>query len=79
MGKSNVVGISGREESVDPLTELLRRGARELIHQAVEAELSEFMDTVGGRKLEDGRAAVVRNGYQPERAIQTGVVNNTLV
>jgi len=61
MGKSNVVGISGREES------------RELIHQAVEAELSEFMDTVGGRKLEDGRAAVVRNGYQPERAIQTGV------
>jgi len=73
MGKSNVVGISGREESVDPLTELLRRGARELIHQAVEAELSEFMDTVGGRKLEDGRAAVVRNGYQPERAIQTGV------
>ena len=51
MGKSNVVGISGREESVDPLTELLRRGARELIHQAVEAELSEFMDTVGGRKL----------------------------
>ena len=44
-----------------------------MIHQAVEAELSEFMDTVGGRKLEDGRAAVVRNGYQPERAIQTGV------
>ena len=73
MAKSNVVGFSGREESADPLTELLRRGARELIHQAVEAELSEFMDAFGGRRLKDGRAAVVRNGYQPERAIQTGV------
>ena len=45
MGKSNVVGISGREESVDPLTELLRRGARELIHQAVEAELNTEFDS----------------------------------
>lgn len=73
MSKSTVVGFAGREATGDPLTELLREGARMLIQQAVEAELSEFMAAFQDRCLEDGRAAVVRNGYQPERAIQTGV------
>ena len=39
MGKDNVVGFRGREASADLLTELLRAGARQLIEQAVEAEL----------------------------------------
>jgi len=73
MGKSNVVGLTGREEIADPLTDLLRQGARELIQQAVEAELAEFMASFESRRLDDGRAAVVRNGYQPERPIQTGI------
>ena len=73
MSKSNVVEFSGREEIADPLTDLLRRAARALIQQVVEAELSEFMDRFEERRLEDGRAAVVRNGYQPERPIQTGI------
>ena len=73
MEKSNVVEFAGREEIGDPLTELLRRGARKLIQQAVESELSEFMAAFGNRRLEDGRAAVIRNGYQPEREIQTGI------
>jgi transposase-like protein len=73
MSKSNVVEFSGREEIADPLTDLLRRGARALIQQVVEAELSEFLDRFQERRLEDGRAAVVRNGYQPERPIQTGI------
>ncbi|HBX36141.1 MAG TPA: IS256 family transposase, partial [Pseudohongiella sp.] len=73
MDKSNVVGFAGREKIADPLTQLLRQGARELIQQAVEAELSEYLQQFTERRLEDGRAAVVRNGYQPERDIQTGV------
>ena len=73
MGKSNIVELSGRAESSDPLTELLRQGARELIQQAVEAELSEYLQGFQDRRLSDGRAAVVRNGHQPERAIQTGI------
>ncbi len=73
MSKSNVIELSGREESGDPLTALLRTGARTLIERAVEAELVELMARFEGRCLEDGRAAVVRNGYQPERAIQTGI------
>ncbi|WP_027951274.1 IS256 family transposase [Haliea salexigens] len=73
MSKSNVVEWSGREEIADPLTDLLRQGARDLIQQAVEAELAEFLARFEGRRLDDGRAAVVRNGYQPERPIQTGI------
>ena len=55
------------------LTELLRRGARELLQQAIEAELSTFMEGFESRHLDDGRAAVVRNGHLPERDIQTGI------
>ena len=57
----------------DPLTELLRLGARELIAQAVEAELQALLDIHVQRRLPDGRQAVVRNGYLPERTIQTGI------
>ena len=43
MSKSNVIDLSGREESRDPLTEMLRAGAQQLIQQAVEAELQELL------------------------------------
>jgi putative transposase len=73
MGKDNVVGFRGRESSADPLTELLRVGARQLIHQAVEAELQELLAEHSERRTVDGKAGVVRNGYLPERELQTGV------
>ena len=57
----------------DALSDLLRQGARQIIAQAVEAELSEFMGQYRGLKDERGRQAVVRNGYLPERTITTGV------
>ncbi|KAF0281977.1 TetR family transcriptional regulator [Spiribacter roseus] len=55
------------------MTELLRRGARHLIKQAVEAELQTFLDAHADHQLPDGRQAMVLNGYQPERKLQTGV------
>ena len=57
----------------DPLTDLLRNGAKELIAQAVKAELESLLLEHKDRRLPDGRQAVVRNGYLPERALQTGV------
>lgn len=57
----------------DPLTDLLRRGARDLLKQAVEAELQTFLDDHDAYRLTDGRRAIVRNGHQPERTIQTGI------
>jgi len=73
MGKSNVVELEGRVGSTDPLTELLRTGARQLLQQAIEAEVQELLAAHSGRLLEDGRAGVVRNGHLPEREIQTGI------
>ena len=59
--------------SSDPLTDLLRDGARTLIGAAVEAELESMLQQYQDLKLPDGKRAVVRNGYLPERTIQTGV------
>src|SRR5680860_681559 len=73
MSKNNVVEFGSPEGITDPLTELLRQGARKLIQQGVEAELAEYLKEFHERKLESGRLAVVRNGYQPEREIQTGI------
>ena len=73
MSKNNVIELSGREANADLLTELLRTGARQLIQQAVEAELQELLAGYADQRTEDGKAAVVRNGYLPTRNIQTGI------
>ena len=61
------------ESFPDVLTALLRQGARQLIAQAVEAELQEFLLIHQELKDTHGRQAIVRNGYLPERKITTGV------
>ena len=57
----------------DPLTEVLQAGARELLAQAVEAEVSVFLGSHAALVDAAGRRRVVRNGYLPERFIQTGI------
>jgi putative transposase len=57
----------------DALTEVLRRGAKELLQQAVEVEVAEAIAQFAELKDEQGRRRVVRNGYLPERCIQTGI------
>ena len=57
----------------DPLTEILQAGARELLAQAVEAEVSVFLGNHAALVDAAGRRRVVRNGYLPERFIQTGI------
>ena len=57
----------------DALSELLRQGARQIIAQAVEAELNEFLSQYQELRDESGRQGVVRNGYLPARTITTGV------
>jgi putative transposase len=54
------------------LRELLREGAQEIIHQAVESELSEYLSQ-HQRLTDDGRVAVVRKGYLPKQEILTGI------
>ena len=59
--------------SPDPLTEVLRSGARRLIEQAVEAELTVLLAAHADEKTEDGRARLVRHGHLPEREVMTGI------
>jgi putative transposase len=54
----------------DPLTEVLRRGARTWLAQAVEAEVAAYLEARAHLKDEAGRKQVVRNGHLPERTIQ---------
>ncbi len=57
----------------DPLTAVLRDGARRLLAQAIEAEVAAFLTQHADQVTAEGHRRVVRNGYLPERAIQTGI------
>jgi len=63
------VSISSR----DVLTEILRRGARDMLVEAVENEVAEYVKAHSHHRDDHGHRLVVRNGHLPERTIQTGV------
>ena len=73
MSNDTVVSLAAPALVPDPLTELLRSGARRLIEAAVSAEFEEYLSAFGHEKLPDGRQRVVRNGHLPERKILTGL------
>jgi transposase-like protein len=70
---STVVHFPQPDAIDDPLTAVLRSGARRLLVQAIEAEAEAFLAEMADRRLVDGRARVVRHGHGPERTIQTGI------
>ena len=59
--------------SADPLTDLIRSGARQLIEQALEAELGALLAQFSNETTDEGHARIVRHGHLPERKIMTGV------
>jgi transposase-like protein len=58
---------------LDPLTELAREGARQMLSAALKAEAASFVARFAEERLPDGRQRVVRHGAGPERTIQTGI------
>ena len=70
---SNIVPLRQPDEIDDPLTNILRSGARQLLAQAVEMEAAAFLAAMNGLKLPDGRDRLVRHGHGPARTIQTGI------
>jgi transposase-like protein len=70
---NTVVPLRQPEAIEDPLTCVLRSGARKLLAQAVEAEAEAFLAMMKGSQLPDGRDRVVRHGHGPERLVQTGI------
>src|SRR5262249_30035828 len=60
-------------QSQDVLTDVLRQGAQQLLAQAIEAEVADWIDQHRHCLDGHGRRQVVRNGHLPERTITTGV------
>ncbi|MBA3731514.1 MAG: transposase, partial [Gammaproteobacteria bacterium] len=72
MGNDTIVSFSDPAFR-DALSELVRQGAQRIIRHAVDAELKVFLDAHAAQRDTQGRRAVVRNGYQPERDVLTGI------
>ena len=73
MSESNVVRMERPAFLDDPLTQMLQRDSRKLLMKALEVEVAEYMAAFEGMTDDQGRAAVVRNGYHPQREILTGI------
>jgi len=74
MSQNSVIDLKKPEPIVeDPLTDILKKGARQLLATALEAEISFFLNQYKEITDDKGYQRVVRNGYLPEREIQTGI------
>ena len=73
MTNINLVQLSQPGTFADPLTEVLRNGARALLTQAVEAEVASLLSRHADKQTDDGRRRLVRHGHLPDRQIMTGV------
>ena len=74
MSQNNVIDLKKPEPFVDDsITEIIRQGARKLLAQALEAEIELFINQYADLRDELGRQRIVRNGYLPQREIQSGV------
>ena len=59
--------------SRDVLSEILREGAQQMLTTAIEAEVTEWIESHRHLKDSRGYRQVVRNGYLPRRTITTGI------
>jgi len=74
MTKDNVVTLKKPERFVvDPITDVLRTGARKLLAEALEIEIEDYLAQYKELRDHQNRRRVVRNGYLPERDVQTGI------
>jgi putative transposase len=70
---TNVFELSQPGSFADPLSEVLRNGARALLAHAVEAEVAALLSCHADKLTDDGRQRLVRHGHLPEREIMTGI------
>src|SRR3954452_13188645 len=66
-------GAGKSEARPSGLDDLIQQGARQIIQQAIEAELTTLLERYDNVKTLDGRRAVIRNGYLPEREVVTAI------
>jgi len=69
----NNISSLHKPEPIDLLQQVLKQGAQQLLAKAIESEVQLLLETHNTLITEDGKAGLVRNGYLPERTIQTGL------
>ncbi len=74
MRKNTSGSIINPEENITrhPLDEIVRRGAKKMLAEALEIEVESFVERYQYVLDDQGRRLVTRNGYSPERKIITG-------
>lgn len=73
MSHANDKAVNSPSEVGHSLEDIIRRGARQVIQQAIEAELAELLNSFANVTTLNGQRAVVRNGYLPEREVLTAI------
>jgi transposase-like protein len=73
MEQSTTEGQNLSIGSRDILTDILRRGAEEMLAMAIENEVAEYIARYADLRDSEGHRLVVRNGHLPARTIQTGI------
>jgi putative transposase len=73
MQEVTTTSFSFPSTSRDVLSEILREGAQQMLSAAIEAEVSEWIESRGHLRDGRGHRQVVRNGHLPERKITTGL------
>ncbi len=72
MKQDTVIELKKPETFInDPITELVRQGSRDILFKALEIEIDSFISLYADLKDGQGRQRITRNGYLPERDIQT--------
>ena len=76
MNEDNVIQLDDPEKSeslfTDTLTEIARTGAQQMLAMALQAEVDGYLEQ-NQSKLANGHQRLVKNGYLPERSVQTGI------
>jgi hypothetical protein len=72
MHEEDIVAFAARDAVSDPLSDLLRKSARQGLQTAVETELEGVLTQFQDQRTPEG-CRIVRNGHPPERAVQTGI------
>ncbi len=57
----------------DVLAGILRDGARQMLGEAIEAEVADYIAAHADQRDDAGHRLVVRNGHAPQRDVQTGL------
>jgi putative transposase len=63
----------GEETPKSFLEDIIREGAQKLLQAAVEQEVSAYIEMFKDARDENGKRAVVRHGFLPERNLLTGI------